>query len=145
MGLKSLAQQLPVHLDSQKYLNIASPLGILCFLQIPTGIQTPTEILAEVIGIIFQVSRGLELLQDADKIVLCATNMKDLEGQVEEAIGIASEIGEVFDGIHVGRSMQVWGIKLKCQTNGPLMITRAETHRTTWPIQLFTPGWSHSW
>ena len=52
--------------------------------------------------------------------------MKDLEGQVREAIQIASEIGVVFDGIYVGKSIQIDGIELKCQANGPPTIATAK-------------------
>ena len=51
--------------------------------------------------------------------------MKDLEGQVEETIGIHSKKGVVFDGICVRKSMQIDGIKLRCQTNVPPTIAVA--------------------
>ena len=57
LGLKSLAQQLPLHSDSQKYFEINSPLGILRFLQILAGVQVPTGVLSEIIGIIFHAGR----------------------------------------------------------------------------------------
>ena len=125
LGLKSLAQQLPVHIDSQKYLNISSPIGVLQFLKILAGIQAPTEVLEEIIGRIFKTSRELELIHGVDKIMLCATNMKDLEGQLEEAIEIVGRVGVVFDGIHIGNMGKVCGIKLRCQASGPPMILAA--------------------
>ena len=108
LGLKQSNQWLPAHEDSRKFLNFTSPLGVLQYLRIPAGLQATEEILGEVIGKIFKAARKVKLVHDMDKIVLCATNIADLEGQMREVVRVAEEFGVVFNNhrIKVGEQQR---------------------------------------
>ena len=66
LNLKALYHQLWVAEKSQKYLNFASPLGVLRYLQVPMGLRSSGDFLCSITQEIFKEAKGVTLIQSID-------------------------------------------------------------------------------
>ena len=123
--LKAAYHQLKVHVESQKYLNFQSPLGILRYLKIPMGLRSSGDFLCSITQTIFSEARNVSLIQSIDDYLICATDMADLETQLKEVVRVAEKYGVVFniEKIEVGPKLVYVGMLINCQENGPPVIS----------------------
>ena len=126
IDLKAAYHQLKVHIDSQKYLNFQSPIGLLRYLKIPMGLRSSGDFLCSITQTIFSEARDVSLIQSIDDYLICATDMSDLERQVKEVVRVAEKYGVVFNikKIEVGSEVVYVGMLIKCQENSPPVISR---------------------
>ena len=63
----------------------------------------------------------MSLIQSIDDFLLCAVDMKDLECQLKEVVGVAAKYGVVFniEKIEVVNSAVFVGMLIKCQKRAP--------------------------
>merc|ERR1712082_271669 len=125
IDLKAAYHQLKVHIDSQKYLNFSSPIGLLRYLKIPMGLRSSGDFLCGITQTIFNEAKEVSLIQSIDDYLICATDTADLERQLKEVVRVAEKYGVVFniDKIEVGSQMVYVGMLIRCQKNGPPVIS----------------------
>merc|ERR1712082_94939 len=125
IDLKAAYHQLKVHVDSQKYLNFQSPIGLLRYLKIPMGLRSSGDFLCSITQTIFSEARDVSLIQSVDDYLICATDMADLERQLKEVVRVAEKYGVVFniEKIEVGSKLVYVGMLINCQENGPPVIS----------------------
>ena len=81
VDIKNGYHLLKVHKDSKKYLNFASPLGILRHLRTPMGLKSSNDTFVTITDEIFAEARNCTFIQAIDDFLICAVDQADLVRQ----------------------------------------------------------------
>ena len=89
------------------------------------GFHSSGDFLCSITQTTFSEARNVSLIQSIDDYLICAVDMTDLETQMKEVVRVAAKYGVVFniEKIEVGSEMVYVGMLIKCQENGPLVIS----------------------
>ena len=107
--------------NSQRFLNIASPIGILRYLRAPMGLRSSNDYFCAITQQIFSEAQGVSMIQAIDDFLICATDMADLERQLKIVVDVAKKYNVIFnrDKIEVGDSLIFVGMLVQCREGKP--------------------------
>merc|ERR1712082_395510 len=89
------------------------------------GLRSSGYFLCSITQTIFNEAKEVSLIQSIDDYLICTTDIVDLERQLTEVVRVAEKYGVVFniEKIEVGSEMVYVGMLIRCQENGPPIIS----------------------
>ena len=124
LDIKNGYHLLAVDIDSQKYLNFASPIGVLRYLRAPMGLRSSNDSFVSITNNIFSEAKGVTMIQAIDDFLICSTSLEDLIRQLEIINKVAAKYHVVFnaDKVEVGPELVFTGMLIRCRPEGAPII-----------------------